>query len=47
MEARDARAGGIERQGPDGLRMRLGSGPTPLPKRAGRSLACERTSIRL
>ena len=28
MEARgDARMGGIERQGPDGLRMRLGSGP--------------------
>ena len=38
MEARDARAGGIERQGPDGLRMRLGAWPgRPLPKRAVRS----------
>ena len=27
MEARGARVGEIERQGPDGLRMRLGSGP--------------------
>jgi anti-sigma regulatory factor (Ser/Thr protein kinase) len=44
MEARGTRAGGIERQGPDGLRMRLGSGPDAAAE-ARRAIASLRADL--